>query len=125
MRKIFTQDTLKHSIKPIIIILLVCTLVWYWGRYHTVTVDLTMHTDIHSTDSISKLDITIIDKDDEPVATLSQVTSSPIVDHRFDLHPGEYLIRGIVTTTTGSTHIVTQTIIVPEDSASIEIYLRE
>ena len=65
------------------------------------------------------------DGTEDVAATFSiQMAADRLAVMHLSLQPGTYYMRGIITTTAG-THIVTQTLVVPNDDASIEIYLRE
>ena len=124
--KLFTRETLKHSIKPIIIVFIACTLVWYWGNYRKVSVELTLRPDIGSTEIPVRLDMTVYRGDDDVAAIFNTPLSSDrLATQHLEVRPGNYMLRGIITTQTGQTHIVTQTIIVPDENASIEVYLRK
>ena len=103
---IFTKDTLKRSLKPIIFMLAVCAIVWFWGNYRKVSVDLYLKPVIQGTDKPVRMDMTM-------------------AQQRLDLRPGQYLIRGIITSDKGKTHVVKQYMNVPEDNATIELFLRE
>lgn len=124
----FSKETLKHSIKPIILVFAVCVLVWFWGNYRTVTVDLYLKPAIQGTERPVRMDLTVIEEEDESevLASFSQpLASDRLAQRRLDLRPGRYIIRGIVTTETGATHTVKQYLHVPEDDATIELFLRE
>ena len=127
--KLFTRETLKHSLKPIIIILFVCALVWYWGNYRKVSVDLTMRTEItdyqHPNDIPQHLDLTIYNQNKKVVATIGLPLSQfGVASQHISLKSGIYQARGIVSMRSGQTHMVEQTLVVPEDNAVIDIYLR-
>ena len=124
---IFTRESLKHSIKPVIIIVLICLFVWIWGNHHKVDVALTMRPEILGSEQPSHIDMTIFEDGTENVAaSFSQnIQSGSLPVQNLNLAPGNYFMRGIVSTQSGKTHIVTQTIVVPDDSASIEVFLRE
>lgn len=124
---IFTRESLKYSIKPVIVIILVCLFVWMWGSHRKVDISLTLRPEISGSEQPSKIDMTMYkDGTDDVEASFStQIASDRLAVQQLSLHPGTYFMRGIVSTTSGKTHIVTQTIVVPEDNASIEIYLRE
>ncbi len=124
--KLFTRETLKHSIKPIIIMLIACAMVWYWGHYHKVSVELTLRPDIGSAEVPVKMDMTMYRGEDEVAATFSlPLSADRLAIHHLNVRPGNYTLRGIITTDAGHTHIVTQTFVVPEDDAAIELYLRK
>ena len=124
--KLFTRETLKHSIKPIIIVFIACTLVWYWGNYRKVSVELTLRPDIGSAETPVRLDMTVYRGENDVAATFSApLASDRLATHHLDVRPGHYMLRGIVTTDAGNTHIVTQTIVVPDENASIEVFLRK
>ena len=127
MRKIFTKETLKHSITPILIVILACAFVFFWGRYRKVSIELTLRPVIEAVDDTpQKLDLTLIDSDENAEASISQpVYPDRLIDQHLNLRPGNYRIRGIVTMKSGKTHIVEQDIIVPQNDASIEVYLRK
>ena len=127
--KLFTRETLKHSLKPIIIILFVCALVWYWGNYRKVSIDLTMRTEItdsqHPGDIPQHLDLTVYNQEKKVAATIALPLSQfGVASQHISLKSGIYEARGIVTMRSGQTHIVEQTLVVPEDNAVIDIYLR-
>lgn len=124
--KIFTRESLTHSIKPIIIVVFACMFVFYWGKYRKVSIDLTMRPTIQVVDdSPTKIDVTLYDKDGNFAASmLKQVSDSTLATQHINLHPGMYTIRGDITMKTGKTHPVEQTFIVPDNDASIEVYLR-
>ena len=123
--KLFTRETLKHSIKPIIIVLLACALVWYWGNYRKVSVELTLRPDIGATANPVRLDMTMYRGENDVAATFSlPLSSDRLAIHHMDVRPGQYLLRGIITTDAGKTHIVSQNIVIPDDNAAIEVYLR-
>ncbi len=127
--KLFTRETLKHSLKPIIIILFVCALVWYWGNYRKVSVDLTMRTEItdyqNPGDIPQHLDLTIYNQNKKVVATIGLPLSQfGVASQHISLKSGIYQARGIVSMRSGQTHMVEQTLVVPEDNAVIDIYLR-
>ncbi|MBQ9815925.1 MAG: hypothetical protein IJM59_00440 [Proteobacteria bacterium] len=123
---IFTRESLKQSIKPIIIVLMICALIYFWGNYRKVNVDLTLRPDLPLSEKPEKLDMTVFkDGTEDVAATFSiQMAADRLAVMHLSLQPGTYYMRGIITTTAG-THIVTQTLVVPNDDASIEIYLRE
>lgn len=123
---IFTKESLKHSIKPIVFVLLACALVFFWGRYRKVSVELTLRPAIEIyNDSPEKLDVTIYDEDGAVSATISQpVSDSRLFTQQLNMHPGNHHIRGTVTMKSGQRYIVEQIIVVPEDNASIEVFLR-
>ena len=124
--KLFTRETLKHSIKPIIIVFLACALVWFWGNYRKVSVELTLRPDIGSSETPEKMDMTMYRGEDDVAATFSlPLSADRLAIHHLSVRPGNYMLRGIITTKEGHTHIVTQSFIVPEDDAAIEIYLRK
>ncbi len=124
---IFTRESLKKSIKPIIVVVLVCLFVWIWGNNRKVDVTLTMRPVIQGSEKPVRIDMTVYEDGTENVAaTFSQnfsVHTLPV--EKMSIRPGIYMMRGIVSTDSGKTHIVTQTIVVPDDDAEIEIYLRE
>ena len=127
--KIFTRETLKRSLKPIIIVLMVCAFVWYWGNYRKVSVDLTMRTEITDAqnpgDIPKHLDLTIYNQNQKVATTINQPLSQfGVASQHISLPTGTYHARGIVTMASGQTHIVEQMLVVPEDSAIIDIYLR-
>lgn len=123
--KLFTRETLKHSIKPIIIVVLACALVWYWGNYRKVSVELTLRPDIGATANPVRLDMTMYRGESDVAATFSlPMASDRLAIHHIEVRPGQYLLRGIITTDAGKTHIVSQTIVVPDDNAAIDVYLR-
>ena len=127
--KLFTRETLKHSIKPIIIVFIVCVFVWYWGNYRKTSIDLTMRTEItdyqNPGDKPQHLALSIYDQNQKVAADISQQLSSyGVSSQHIRLRPGTYQMRGIVTMQSGKTHIVQQTMIVPDDDAIIDIYLR-
>ena len=124
--KLFTRETLKHSIKPIIIVFIACALVWFWGNYRKVSVELTLRPDIGSAEVPVKMDMTMYQGEDEVAATFSlPLSSDRLAIHHLNVRPGNYMLRGIITTKDGQTHIVTQTFVVPEEDAAIEVYLRQ
>ena len=126
MRSIFTAETLKHSAKPILMVLLVCALVWFWGRYRKVDVDLVFRTAIHGEAIPRQLEVSIYNVDQRHVASLSKtMVPSVLPEHRLSPPPGEYTLRGVVVTDDGARHSVEQRIVIPEDDASIELVLRE
>ena len=123
--KLFTRETLKHSIKPIIIVIIACTLVWYWGNYRKVSVELTLRPDLKNAEAPVRLDMTVYRGDNDVAATFATpLASDRLAVQHLDLRPGNYMLRGIITTQSGKTHIVSKNIIIPEENASIEVYLR-
>ena len=123
---IFTKESLYHSIKPIIFVLIACAIVFFWGRYRKVSIALTLHPVIEiPNDHPEKLDLTIYNADDKVAATIMQSVSQtgPSTQH-LQMHPGNHHIRGTVTMASGDKHIVEQDIVVPDDNASMEVYLR-
>lgn len=125
---IFTKETLKRSLKPIIFMLAVCAIVWFWGNYRKVSIDLYLKPVIQGTDKPVRMDMTIVDAEDDTdvAASFSQpLASDRMAQQRLDLRPGQYLIRGIITSDKGKTHVVKQYMNVPEDNATIELFLRE
>ncbi|MBQ9395772.1 MAG: hypothetical protein IJU23_09705 [Proteobacteria bacterium] len=124
---VFSKESLKHSIRPVIIVVLVCLLVWMWGNNRKVDVSLTLRPEIRGSEQPTRIDMTVYKDGTEDVeATFStQIASDRLAVQQLSMRPGTYFMRGIVSTPSGNTHIVTQTIVVPEDNASIEIYLRE
>lgn len=124
---IFSKESLKRSIKPIIVVVLVCLFMWIWGNTRKVDIALTLLPNIHGQEKPSKIDMTVYEDGTENVAaTFSvQVANGYSAAERLKMRPGTYMMRGIVSTPSGQTHIVTQTIVVPEDDAEIEIHLRE
>ena len=127
--KLFTRETLKHSIKPIIIILLVCMLVWYWGKYRKVSIDLTLHAEIaqseNPADKPQQLILTVYDDKQNVAATIQQPTSPHgSASQHISLAPGSYTLRGSVTMISGASHTVEQTLTVPNENAAVDLYLR-
>lgn len=124
---IFTKESLKRSLKPIIIVVMVCLFVWIWGSNRTVDIALTLRPEIQSTEKPAKLDMTVYEDGTENVAaTFSvQFTNGYSAAERLKMRPGTYMMRGIVSMPSGKTHIVTQTIVVPDENADIELFLRE
>ena len=125
---LFSRETLKYSIRPIVFIVLVCLVVMMWGRHRTVDVTLSLRPEIQGHESGVRLDMTVYrgETESDVAADFSvPLAADRIATQRLSLHPGIYEMRGIVTTQSGQTHIVRQTIVVPEDDASIELYLRE
>lgn len=124
---IFSKSSLKQSIRPIIAVVLISLIVFIWGRHRTVNVDLTLLPDISITETGTKLDMTVYrgETDSDAAASFSVPMTNRQARHRLSLAPGTYYMRGIVTTDAGKTHIVKQTIVIPQDDASIELFLRE
>ena len=123
---IFTRESLKHSIKPIVFVLFACALVFFWGRYRKVSIDLTLLPAIEvPNDAPQKLELTIYDEDEDVAASISQpVSPTSLATQHIRLRPGNHHIRGIVVMKSGQTHIVEQMIVVPNDDASMDVYLR-
>ena len=127
MRQIFTKDTLKHSVKPILIILLACAFVFYWGRYRKVSINMTLRPDVEAVggDEPQKLDLSLYDSTESLSASITQnISSRELSSVQLNLRPGNYTMRGTITLTSGKTRIVEQYITVPDNDASMEIFLR-
>ena len=127
--KLFTRETLKHSIKPIIIIFVACMLVWYWGNYRKVSIDLTLHAEITQpqtpSDKPQQLILTVYDAKQNVAATIQQPTSPHgSASQHISLAPGNYMLRGSVTMTSGASHTVEQSLTVPNENAAVDLYLR-
>lgn len=125
---VFTKETLKHSLKPIIFMLAVCAIVWFWGNYRKVSVDLYLRPSIQGPDKPVRLTARIARTDDtsKTVVTFEQpLASDRMAQQRLDLRPGEYIIQGHITSEKGNIHHVKQRLNVPEDDATIELFLRE
>ena len=126
--KIFSKESLKHSGRMIIVIVLVCLVMWIWGRHRTVRANLTMYPEIRGDEMGSHIDITVF-RDDEN-GSVEATFSAPMEPHvgvRYPLSiaPGTYYLQGTVTTPSGRNHVVRQTIVVPDSDAAITLYLRE
>ncbi len=125
--KLLNRETLSRGLKPAIFVLLICIFVWFWGNTRKVTVEMTLRPQVESLENPVQLDVTVYEEGTENVvATFStQMSSNHLPVHTLSMKPGNYMMRGILTMNSGTTHIVKQNIIVPNDSSSIEIYLRE
>ena len=122
---IFTKESLKQSIKPIVIVLLVCAAVFFWGRYRKVSVELTLLPAIESGENAQQLDVTIFDDEDAVNATIfRRMDGASSATQHMELRPGPHFIRGTLILQSGRTVVVEQSFDVPNDNAEINLYLR-
>ena len=127
MRKIFTKETLKRSITPILIVLMACAFVFFWGRYRKVTVDLTFQPELEmKEDAPQNLDVQLIDGDGDLAATVfQQISSGQAPRQNVDLRPGTYRIRGKMTMKSAEIQIIEHDFFVPDNNAAITVYIRD
>ncbi|MBR4985376.1 MAG: hypothetical protein IKY83_06535 [Proteobacteria bacterium] len=124
MRRIFTRDTLKRSMRWIVIVLIACTFFYFWGNYRKVAIDMTLRPELPGDVAIS-LDMTIVDSEGNAAATFSAIQhEGRLIEHHLDLRPGNYQMRGIATTRSGQSILLRKDIVIPEEDAAMEIYLR-
>ena len=124
MRRIFTRDTLKRSIRPIIVILLVCACMYFWSSYRKVAIDMTLRPELPG-DVAIRLDMTVYNNDGDVAATFASIQhEGHLTRQRLALRPGNYKIRGIAATRSGKNVILQKDIIIPDEDASMEIFLR-
>lgn len=124
MRRIFTRDSLKRSIRPILIILIACVFFYFWGNYRKVSVDMTLRPEIPN-DVPIRLEMTVYDADGDVAASFAAIQHEGLLTHQhLDLRPGNYQLRGIAATRSGKNVILQKEIVVPDDDASMEIFLR-
>lgn len=126
MRKIFTQETLKRSFKPSVFVALVCMLVWFWGENRKVDIDLRLLPEARANVELKQIDLAIYDSKDKEQLKVSQVLSADrrVAAHQISLRPGNYSMRGTVTTSSGHFD-VEQVIVVPSDDATMDVFLRQ
>ena len=122
------KDSLRLGMRSVIVVILVSLFVFLWGRHRTVHVDLNLVTEIQGTEQGNHLDVTIYH--DEEATDVAANLSTPMqpyqtVRYPVSLRPGTYYVRGIVSTASGKNHIVRQTILVPDNDATMTLYLRE
>jgi len=111
---------------PSFIILGICLLMWLWGNHRKVDIDLLLAIQLDGVQAPRHLALTIYDSEQSPALELD-LTLAPTTataSRRISLRPGHYTLRGIVTDTGGQNHIVQQTILVPDQNATMEIFLR-
>ena len=122
---IFTKESLKQSIKPIIIVILVCAAVFFWGRYRKVSVELTLLPAIESGEQAQQLDVTIFDEENAVNATVfRRMDGAGSATQHMELRPGPHFIRGSLVLQSGRTVVIEQSFEVPNDNAEIDLYLR-
>jgi len=111
---------------PSFIILGICLLMWLWGNHRKVDIDLMLAIQLDGVQAPQHLVLTLYDSKQSPALELDLALSpaAATASRRISLRPGHYSLRGIVTDASGQNHIVQQTILVPDQSATMEVFLR-
>ena len=120
------KDHWRRSIRSISFVVGVCLLVWLWGNHRKVDVDFQFLVQVQS-QSPNSMALTFYD-DAHKVAQELSLPVAPengTASYRLSLRPGKYTIHGIVHASDGQKHVVEQMIIIPNDDATMTVYLRD
>lgn len=125
-RNIMTKESLSRSLRTIIFVLCVCALVYYWGQTRKVTVSLTLRPEISAPAEPVWVDVSIRDAESQKThATVSAaVNAQSLTRQMVQLRPGIYEVVGQIKDKGGVLHDVRQKLIIPNDSAEIDLFLR-
>lgn len=126
MHPILRKENLGRSIRSILFVVAVCMIIWFWGNHHKVDVALQFTVEV-SSPFPDAMELTFYDASHAVAHELSLPLTPELgtANHRISLRPGKYTIRGIVHSNDGKKHTVEQHILVPDNDATMVIYLRD
>lgn len=121
-----TKESLIRSLRTIVFVLCICALVYYWGQTRKVSVSLTLRPEISTPAEPVWVDFSIRDAESQKThATVSAaVNAQSLTQQMVQLRPGIYEVVGQIKDKDGALHNVRQNLIVPNDSAEIDLFLR-